>query len=348
MKILLSILIVICGVLEAYDTSFSEIFESLYEKNHTYKNDWCDQLKDQIAKITTNAGRSVSYLELKNAGVDEDCLDAMATAFCQKYQDAYIATVWPTMSYESEKMVYQVLSEYATVVYHKKFTLKNNGPRSLLNMIPEKVQWISKDFHRYFPAGKNEYALMCFVVRSPSQQCMILAKRKLRGIVKLDPYCMHINDTHPQCLDLAYALLNNNSIHFLNHQRTRNFRVFNSLMPRYIKFIKRKKIPLQDVCIDGSAVLSAYGLRDCALDFDFLCTKRGEFGRIHPLDHHNEAWEKLGYLINEVIYNPKKHFYFKGLKFVSLTEIRNFKFKQGRANDMQDVKNIDEFLKNHL
>lgn len=324
--------------LSAYDPSFSELIQEVYAEYHSEKGDWCDQLSDQIA------GRSLSFLELQQEGIDPDYLDAMAIEYCKKHSDAYIAIIWPTLDYSYENMIYEILSKECLVAYKKEFVLKKNAPKALIQSIPEKVPHIPKDFHCYFAPEKDQYPMMCFVIRAPQHETTVRTKRVLRDIVKLDPYCMHINDTHDQCLDLAYMLLSNNSIHFLNHREPQNFENFNSLVPLYIQFLQNRNIPLRDVCVDGSSVLSAYGIRDSSLDFDFLCTKFGDFGDIHPLDHHNSAWERLNISIPEVIYNPKNFFYYKGLKFASLMKIRSFKELQGRSNDIKDVSWIDELL----
>lgn len=328
--------------LTAYDTSFSEIIKEVYEEYHSEEGDWCDCLSAQIAAITQKKGRSVSSEELRQEGVDPDYLDAMAIEYCKKYPDAYIATIWPTMDYSYEKMIYQILSKECLVAFKKEFVLKKNGPMKLMRSIPEKVPHIPKDFHRYFAPGKEPYSMMCFVLRAANHDLTVRAKRTLRAIVKLDPYCMHINDTHDQCMDLAYMFLNNNTIHFLNHHEMRNFENFNSLIPLFYQFLTQRNLPAKDICVDGSCVLSAYGIRDSALDFDFLCTKFGDFGDIHPLDHHNSAWERLSIPMSEVIYNPKNFFYYRGLKFVSLPKIRTFKELQGRVNDRKDVSSIDQ------
>jgi|GEM_PF-7113554 hypothetical protein len=344
MKRALIILFFLLCHIEAYDTSFSEVIQETYAEYHQREGDWCDRLLAQVQSVVKKYGRSVSFEELQQEGIDPDYLDAMAVEYCKKYPDAYIAIIWPTLDATYEKMVYDILSKECLVAYQKTFTLKGHAPKALMQSIPEKVPHISFDFHCYFSREKSSYAMRCFVIRAPTHATTVRAKRTLRDIVKLDPYCMHISDTHDQVLDLAYMLLNNNSLHFLNFHQPQQFTNFNPLLDLYANFLTSREIPKKDVCVDGSSVLSAYGLRDCALDFDFLCTKFGDFGTIHPLDHHNLAWDKLGLPIEEVIYNPKNFFYYKGYKFASLMKIRNFKELQGRSNDLRDVALIDNNL----
>ena len=343
MKWLLSILIVL--QMHAYDASFSTLIKEIYQVYHREEGDWCDQLRKDVEKIVQIYGREVSFVELQEGGIDSDYLDAMAIEYCKKHKDAYIATVWPTIDYSYEGVVYDILKEHCLeVVYHKKFVLKNGGPKALMRSIPEKLPHINKDFHCYFEPGRENYLLMCFVIRAKDLQSVIAAKNYFRRMVKLDPYCMHINDTHEQCLDLACKFLNKNSLHFLNYHKAEEFPNFNQLLPRYERFLKRRRISNDDVCVDGSVVLSAYGIRDSAMDFDFISTKYGPFSDIWPLDYHNSAWEKLGLSMDNAIYNPKNFFYYNRLKFINLNTLKEFKMKQGREKDLYDVVSIDALL----
>lgn len=328
----------------AYDPSFSEVIKETYAEYYQKKGDWCDCLATQIQELVERYGRNLSFEELAQEGIDSDYLDAMAIEYCKKYPDAYIAIVWPTLNASHEELVYDILSKECLVAYKKTFVLKGNGPKALVQSIPEKAPHIPFDFHCYFPPGKDPYELRCFVIRAPTYETTVRTKHALRNIVNLHPYCMHINDTHDQTIDIACMLLNNHSLHFLNTHKPHHFENFSFLFDLYINFLKEQEISKRDVCVDGSAILSAYGLRDCALDFDFLCLTKGNFGNIHPLDHHNTSWTSLGLSIEDVIYNPKNFFYLRGYKFTSLPKIRDFKALQGRPKDIQDVSLINYLM----
>ncbi len=324
----------------AYDPNFGQVFADVYVKYHRQEGDWCDQVQEKMFQLGPE--KKLSFIELESAGIEEDYLDAIALEYCKKHSDAFIAIVWPTVDYSNEQLIYDILSEHSVVAYRKKFILKNNGPLKILQAIPEKAPTIQDHFSFYFPPGKEEYPLLCFVVRSPSAEEITISKKKVREVLQIYPFSIHVNDTHWQCLDLAYLLLNNNSIHFLNHHTPQNFENFNALLTSYVGFLKQKDIPEWDACVDGSSVLSAYGIRDCAVDFDFLHMTHSDLGSIFPLDHHNQAWTHLGLDPEEIIYNPKNFFYYRNLKFTSLPAMRTFKELQGRENDLRDVKLIDD------
>jgi hypothetical protein len=101
----------------------------------------------------------------------------------------------------------------------------------------------------------------------------------------------------------------------------------------YRKALKRSNIDPQDCCIVGSSCLEVFGICN-STNIDFTVSKDlrnryfnngvskvGDFvNAIAKGYHHSDLAE-----INDdmLIYNPKYHFYFRGLKFASLEIARN-------------------------
>ena len=330
----------------AYDSTFSNIINKVYKKYHVTNGDWCDQIKNKITELSLNKGASLSYKELEEAGIDSDYLDAMALEYFIHNKDCYITVIWPTVDYNKENIILDILEKDAIVAYHKKFTVKGECPKDLLRMIPDKINSYQSNFRNYFPSGLKKYPMMCYLIRAKDLSTTRKIKLAVRALYNQKSFHMHIPDYRKEGLDMAQALLNNNSIHFLNHRKHKKFKKFKSLFPRYMKFIKKNNISNNDICIDGSCVLSVYGIRDAAVDLDFIHTKEFRYKNIFPLDHHNKPWKNCGYDINDIIYNPKNFFYFKGYKFVSLAKMNEFKKKCGRKNDLQDCKMMEKLLKN--
>ncbi len=318
---------------DGYDPSFSSVIEEVYAEHHAYPGDWCDELSNRIKEITEKKGSSATYLELKQEGIDEDYLDAMAIAYCKKHPDAYVAIIWPRMKYEHEALIFNILTKKCQVAYKKKFTLKNNGPAALMLEIPEKVPHVAKHFHQYFPRAMSEYPMICYVLRAPNHATTIKTKRNLRGIMDIKPYCIHINDTHKEGMDLAYLLLNNNSIHFLNHHKMQKEGQFEGLVKQYENLVKEKELREKDVCVSAEGVLTAYGVKKIPLDFisSTPCALKEE---------KNEEWSTLGLSIAETIYNPKNFFYFKNHKFAALPQVRSFKKLKKEKEDLTQIDSI--------
>ncbi len=63
------------------------------------------------------------------------------------------------------------------------------------------------------------------------------------------------------------------------------------------------------------------------------------------IDDHTSAAHWHNASADDIIFNPGNHFYYKGIKFVSLSLLRDMKLCRGEEKDLLDVKIIDSLLK---
>ena len=124
-------------------------------------------------------------------------------------------------------------------------------------------------------------------------------------------------------------------MHFLNNRKKCSTPSFDNFLSSYRQSLQARA-DRHDFCVDSSAVLSAYGLRDCR-DLDFL-----HLINVHPLasqiDCHNDWSHHYGEPKDEIIYNPELHFYMYGLKFASIKVVREMKKIRNEEKDKVDVK----------
>jgi hypothetical protein len=73
-----------------------------------------------------------------------------------------------------------------------------------------------------------------------------------------------------------------------------------------------------DWCIDGGAVLEMFGIRQ-ARDIDFISWS-GATNNL-PWDNHNAEYVKYSSSPDEVIFDPRRHWRYSGVKFISLAEL---------------------------
>ena len=111
-------------------------------------------------------------------------------------------------------------------------------------------------------------------------------------------------------------------------------------------------------CVDNGGVLGAYGIRDTH-DLDFLCyhddinTNSNELGCVNR--PHRLEYNRLGYSIRDIIDNSDNHFYHYGMKFMTLSILKKFKFNRTRIKiatepairekDRNDYELINNFSK---
>ena len=148
---------------------------------------------------------------------------------------------------------------------------------------------------------------------------------------------MHINDSHEETLRVAEALLNDNGIHFLENARPERIAKLLSQIGRLREWLRAERLDPEDLCIGGSAVLAAYGLRE-SKDLDFLHHfAQPRHGLPEDLGSHNEYAGLYGLTADELIYDPKNHFQFAGFKFAALPIGARMKKVRAEKKDAIDL-----------
>ncbi len=297
------------------------------------------------------------YLFFKNykkhvkTGLDNRWLDAMALEYCRIKQNTYIVTLFPSAS-GNESEINNILKENGKIVYSKKINLKRHGPLFLMLQMYSGENWLGNWKNGFL--GARQKASLCFTQNNPMRiyliECdqlddVMQAKNKIRNIFKIGKHSVHINDHHEETLRLAKVFFNQNSIHFLNHARPELYKRFNAFLDYYMKRLEGQSINSDNFCIDGSSVMAVYGIRE-SRDLDFLCHGSDDLITGHQLIAcHNDEVYHYETSKDDIIFNPENHFYFKGVKFASLSMIRSMKAKRNEAKDVQDVALINNFLK---
>jgi hypothetical protein len=95
--------------------------------------------------------------------------------------------------------------------------------------------------------------------------------------------------------------------------------------------------------IDGSAVLELYGVRP-SNDLDYVSTTP-KF-KINSADCHNTEYARNPSSVMEVVFDPRRHFRFKGIKFLSLGELVSQKINHNDFKSKQDVYFVGAAIKN--
>jgi len=140
-------------------------------------------------------------------------------------------------------------------------------------------------------------------------------------------------DLNHEELELLDSYLNLNTIEFKSLSKKANFKKFEACLLKFKKWIDKEGLNSEDFCIDGSAVLSAFGIRDCA-DLDFLYSGISIDTRDKDIDCHNFHYQSLREELNlpisknEIIFDSRHHFYYQGVKFCSIAILHDIKEKR--------------------
>lgn len=292
----------------------------LYGEQHI-RSDWAWQICKKMSLI---ANEDFSQEVLKRVGCSQWELDALACEWCKKCRDLSIGLF---VCKNGKKCIYDSNSQ--SCLYKKTLNFTKQG----INSFCAQLCNFYADFNQTYLGG-GTIAIFLF---DP-------ACKQKKGSTNFD-YVFGGD----MVLRVAEMVFNENTVQFLNFRRPIKFKNFTSWMGEYITLIRKSMVPIDWFCVDGSAVLAAYGLRDTMRDLDFIVHDEQVFkpwlnfkGSV-PLDIHNGVWKNQ---VDAIIFNPINYFYINGFKVVSLSAIREFKKKRNEVKDQHDVALIDLIFKN--
>jgi hypothetical protein len=277
--------------------------------------------------------------------------DAVVAEFCRLNGNSYIAIVWPK-AIGRDQEIRNALNAAGRVYYEKRISLYRNGPVNLMKVVYGHHSWIGSWSDGYSGAvgGAAKYFegdgdVRIFVFDCPSPSLVLKAKSDIRALFGIGNYSIHINDTHEEAVTLSQMLLNENSIHFLIHAPVKELESFNVLFSRFKEALASQRVGPESFCVDSSMVLAAYGVRE-ARDLDVLHHGHDDLvSRLDPaIGSHNAEGRYYDCSIDEVIFNPERHFYVNGVKYASLDVVCVMKQQRGEEKDKRDLRLVRLFL----
>jgi len=285
-------------------------------------------------------------------GLDPDHCDAIALKYVRINPNAFIATVFPS-AVGREQEIRDILTDSGEIFYARQVEISQLGSVNLVRQMYDGEPWVGS-FDNGF-AGAKDKAANCFRKPGPVRvyvfSCTDLervksVKHRIRDLFGIENHSVHINDTHQEAVALARLLLNANSVHFLNNARMIGFPNFLRHLENFRKVLREQGVNEECLCIDGSSVMAAYGIRE-GRDLDYLHFGYDGLVFDYPpelIGSHNTEVEHHVTTRDDIIFNPANHFYYYGIKFASLGVIRAMKQKRAEPKDSQDVALIDGFL----
>ncbi len=313
-----------------------------------------------ITSLQASTGITTEYLKANNTHcLDEIYVDAMALQYCELKGNTYIALLFPCVK-NMYNIIEKIFNNFGTIVYTKDVELSQQGAFNLIRIAYENAKYIGNYENNFLGArintGKrflNRSSSGLYPIKAILFECKNLAtvrecKKTIRDLFNYGPYPIHINDTHEETLILSRTFFHKNSIDFLNRAQFKNFDHFDKYIAAFKYFITKNRFNQECFCVDGSAIMAAYGLRDCGdIDFlhhgyDFLPKQL----KSHPIIHsHNiDTMRYHAHEKDEIIFNPENYFYYKNLKFATLQELRATKLNRLLKKDPIDVDMINACL----
>ncbi len=307
-------------------------------------------LDQQVSTVLLDvASPQFDYRFFRGRGVHDVYMDSMAFEYAKLKTTTRLVILWPA-SEGRQSEVEDVLREYGDIVYFKEVHLNQSGAHNLVRIAYKGEPWLGTVKDGY--AGVANKARWCFSKKGSlriflfeSTKDLIEMKDKIRKIFNVDKHSIHINDTHEETIELTEYLFNENGVTLLNGMVCRDLGWFERLFSHYQNWLQINRLDKMDFCIDGSGVLAVFGIRDVR-DLDFLYSGDGRAPNtsFKEIDCHNDEHQHEGLVPDEIIYDPRNHFYYSGFKFVSINLIRELKVRRDEVKDRDDVRSIDGVL----
>jgi hypothetical protein len=286
--------------------------------------------------------------------------DAMAYEYCKLNCNTFIAIVYPVAT-GHEAQLGEIFSKHGKIIYQKELLLYGEGPSNLIKEVYRGEEWLG-NWEDNFKGAKiksepcfgNQNCVRVYVIESEKLSDINAAKQEIRKIFNLGNHSIHINDTHGETVRLSQILLNDNSIKLLNHMNTWLVnRRFIEDLKLFKNLVLESGYNIEDFCLVGSATLGILGIRKPD-DIDYLCSCDLELKGSRQINNHKDQIKYYPKTVDDIIYNPDNHFYFDGIKFISINQLIQMKQNRNEKKDIQDIESINQFLlvkkklKNHL
>lgn len=284
-----------------------------------------------------NKPLSGTFDDFKFTRLEKKYLDFLVLRYCKTHANALIFIAYP-FAYKYDKQIQLTLNKekYGKVLYSEEISFTKNGA---INLLYETYEAADKILNIYPPKRlreidreirtKADHAFyrynspLKFYVVTSTREKLTNAKREVRNYTGGADKAVHSTDRHHEVIEVASLLLNDNSIHRINHMKRQNLPKFNCYVPRFAEALKLANVDSEHVCFEHGIVLAAYGLRDSG-DIDYISLSNlKKLPQCKNLDYHNGRYSKS--FIDNVIADPSNHFYYKGLKFCSLKVLRQLK-----------------------
>lgn len=280
-------------------------------------------------------------------GLGEDVLDDMVLQYCRLDTRVRVAVLFPVARGLDDEIL-EILRACGPVVARKFVTVGHPGRANLVRLLYRGEPWLGDGikptpellYHVNNRFVDGEPVKFVFFAGEDART-RIEVKNRIRALFSLGNDSAHINDTHEQTVSIAEAVLNANGVHHLNNARPAAFRNFTALFETFKRWIERERLDRRRFCIDASAVLAVYGLRD-ANDLDYLYA--GDCAPPAPdnaISCHNAEIRHYGAGLDDLVMNPHDHFYIDGVKFAALHRVREMKARRAEPKDRGDLYRID-------
>lgn len=171
------------------------------------------------------------------------------------------------------------------------------------------------------------------------QEAVTEAKERTRAQCGIRD-CIHTTDTHEETLRVARVLFHAPSMTFLSRP-WKHMPGLEGLAKEYL--VASADADKDFLCVDGSAVMARYGLREPA-DLDFVHAVPIPAKSAVSISSHNEYAAQYPFHFHDLIFDPENYFWSHGVKYASLARVREVKRHIKEDKNAKDVAMMNTVL----
>lgn len=279
----------------------------------------------------------------KRHGLEENVLDYMALEYCRLRDDCFLAIIWPS-AVGHVKSIERRLADECTIVYRKEVPVTgSHAPKNIISQVYPKTSWLGRAKDRYRGRNIKERErfigaryLYVYLLQSESSENVIRAKEKARAEIGLGKHSLHTTNDYLDTVMMTRIFFNTNSINFVNHATLIDSPIFHERLIEYAAAVGAR----EDFAIHGSAVMEAFGIRN-ADDLDYISRSGQLLSCGDPkISLGNEKVKHGEFTMDDLLFDPRRHFYFYGVKFVNLEVTERMKATRKMKKDKRDIELI--------
>lgn len=281
-------------------------------------------------------------------------LDAMTVEYVSLVPDRVYAVLFFPVAQKKRHDAEEILKTHGEIINVKHIPKEYLNGESVIRQLYLGEKWnndqnIEAIKHKAKGCFSGAEDLSVYIIRSSMSEFeRRILKEELRDMWGVDKHSIHISDTVEEAHRITRMFFHDQSLRTLSLQRDNEFPDhFTKLFHLYQSLVPTDLVLRDKVCIDSSGTLAVLGIRD-ANDIDYLHRGVDCVGIGEDISSHNEHAHWYADSIDDIITDPRKHFYYNGLKFASLDVVRAMKVRRGEEKDRMDVILIDEFKRKNI
>ncbi len=289
----------------------------------------CIEMKGAPQKITFN--------DLKSFGVDLKVIHDVAREYVALKPQTRCAVMFP-VSVDAHNLARDVLAQNFEIDFEHDVPLSFEGLKRLQTMLYGHHEWWSERNAHEFTESRFKNMAFVKLVFFQETEPVRPVKEKMRTHHVSNKHAFHTTDTHDETVNLANVFFNENAFFWLNHAINIETPKFDKLFKEYSKIIIDNNLQ-KKTAIDTGGVLALHGLRDVN-DLDYITTVLKEsalFASNSDIAIHEGEYEELGLTSDEILTDPRHHFYMNGLKFIGLNTLAKLKKYRKTTKDLYDL-----------